>query len=133
MEKLNEIVSAVDGFVWGPVMLVLLVGTGIFLTIRTGFLPWRNLGYALKSTLSKEARTKSRGTGDVSPFSALTTALAATIGTGNIVGVATAMVSGGRCLGNGTWRSGSTGVDVDICSIWSDIQVLRVYACYQVS
>lgn len=82
MEKLNEIVSAVDGFVWGPVMLVLLVGTGIFLTIRTGFLPWRNLGYALKSTLSKEARTKSRGTGDVSPFSALTTALAATIGTG---------------------------------------------------
>lgn len=95
MEKLNEIVSAVDTFVWGPVMLVLLVGTGIFLTIRTRFLPWRNLGYAIKSTLSKEARTKNRGTGDVSPFSALTTALAATIGTGNIVGVATAMVAGG--------------------------------------
>ena len=95
MEKLNQIVSAVDSFVWGPVMLVLLVGTGIFLTIRTRFLPWRNLGYAIKSTLSKEARTKNRGTGDVSPFSALTTALAATIGTGNIVGVATAMVSGG--------------------------------------
>ena len=94
MDKFSEIVSAVDGFVWGPVMLVLLVGTGIFLTIRTGFLPWRNLGYALKSTLSKEARKK-KGTGDVSPFSALTTALAATIGTGNIVGVATAMVSGG--------------------------------------
>lgn len=91
----SEIVSAIDDFVWGPVMLVLLVGTGIFLTIRTGFLPWRNLPYALKSTLSKEARTKSRGEGDVSPFSALTTALAATIGTGNIVGVATAMVSGG--------------------------------------
>lgn len=93
--KFSDIVSAVDDFVWGPVMLVLLVGTGIFLTIRTGFLPWRNLSYALKSTLSKEARTKSRGEGDVSPFSALTTALAATIGTGNIVGVATAMVSGG--------------------------------------
>ena len=91
----SEIVSKVDDFVWGPVMLVLLVGTGIYLTIRTGFLPWRNLPYALKSTLSKEARTKSRGEGDVSPFSALTTALAATIGTGNIVGVATAMVSGG--------------------------------------
>lgn len=91
----SEVVSVVDDFVWGPVMLVLLVGTGIFLTIRTGFLPWRNLPYALKSTLSKEARTKNRGEGDVSPFSALTTALAATIGTGNIVGVATAMVSGG--------------------------------------
>lgn len=72
-------------------MLILLVGTGIFLTVRTRFLTWRNLGYALKSTLSKEARTKSRGQGDVSPFSALV----ATIGTGNIVGVATAMVSGG--------------------------------------
>lgn len=72
-------------------MLILLVGTGIFLTVRTRFLTWRNLGYALKSTLSKEARTKSRGQGEVSPFSAL----AATIGTGNIVGVATAMVSGG--------------------------------------
>ena len=76
-------------------MLVLLVGTGIFLTFRLGFLTWRNLPYALKSTLSKEARTKKRGSGDISPFSALTTALAATIGTGNIVGVATAMVSGG--------------------------------------
>ena len=76
-------------------MLVLLVGTGIFLTIRLKFRPWRNLGFAIKSTLSKEARTTKRGEGDVSPFSALTTALAATIGTGNIVGVATAMVSGG--------------------------------------
>lgn len=93
--KFSDIVSAVDDFVWGPVMLILLVGTGIFLTFRLKFLPWRNLGYALKSTLSKEARTTKRGEGDVSPFSALTTALAATIGTGNIVGVATAMVSGG--------------------------------------
>jgi AGCS family alanine or glycine:cation symporter len=95
METFAQILSAVDDFVWGPVMLVLLVGTGIFLTIRTGFLPWRNLGYALKSTLSKEARKKGKGEGDISPFSALTTALAATIGTGNIVGVATAMVAGG--------------------------------------
>jgi AGCS family alanine or glycine:cation symporter len=76
-------------------MLILLVGTGIFLTVRTRFLGWRNLGFALKTGLGKEARTKKRGEGDISPFSALTTALAATIGTGNIVGVATAMVSGG--------------------------------------
>ena len=68
--SLAEIVSKMDDFVWGPVMLILLVGTGIFLTIRLKFRPWRNLGYALKSTLSKEARTKSRGEGDVSPFSA---------------------------------------------------------------
>lgn len=95
MEELSRIIKVVDDFVWGPVMLVLLVGTGIFLTVRLRFLPWRNLGYALKMTLSREARTTKRGTGDISPFSALTTALAATIGTGNIVGVATAMVSGG--------------------------------------
>lgn len=95
MEKVNAIVSAVDSFVWGPVMLVLLVGTGIFLTVRTGFHTWINLPYALKSVLSKEARTTARGTGDISPFAALMTALAATIGTGNIVGVATALVSGG--------------------------------------
>ncbi len=95
METLQKILETVDSFVWGPVMLVLLVGTGVFLTVKLRFRTWRNLGYALKSTLSKEARTKKRGTGDVSPFAALTTALAATIGTGNIVGVATAMVSGG--------------------------------------
>jgi AGCS family alanine or glycine:cation symporter len=95
METLSNVISRIDDFVWGPVMLILLVGTGIFLTVRLKFMPWRNLGYALKSTLSKEARTTKRGEGDISPFSALTTALAATIGTGNIVGVATAMVSGG--------------------------------------
>ena len=58
MEKLNDFVTRVDDFVWGPVMLVLLVGTGVFLTFRTRFLTWRNLGYALKSTLSKEPAPK---------------------------------------------------------------------------
>lgn len=106
-----KILEDVDSFVWGPVMLVLLVGTGIFLTFRTGFLPWRNLGYAIKSTLSKEARTKREGgKGDISPFSALTTALAATIGTGNIVGVATAMVSGGPGALVWMWISAAFGL-----------------------
>lgn len=95
MEQFGKILSEIDDFVWGPYMLFLLVGTGIFLTFRLKFRPWRNLGYAIKSTLSKEARKTEKGTGDISPFSALTTALAATIGTGNIVGVATAMVAGG--------------------------------------
>ena len=65
-EKIFDLVTKVDDFVWGPAMLVLLVGTGIFLTIRVGFLTWRNLGYAITSTLSKEARTQKRGDGDVS-------------------------------------------------------------------
>jgi len=111
MESFAEILNKIDDFVWGPVMLILLMGTGIFLTVRTGFLPWRNLGYALKSTLSKEARTKkSGGEGDISPFSALMTALAATIGTGNIVGVATAMVSGGPGALVWMWLSAAFGL-----------------------
>lgn len=88
-------IEMIDHIVWGPVMLVLLVGTGIFLTFRTRFLLWRNLGYALRSVMSRESRTRTRGAGDVTPFSALMTALAATIGTGNIVGVATALAAGG--------------------------------------
>lgn len=90
-------------------MLILLVGTGVFLTIRTKALCWRNLPYALRSVLSKEARQK-KGEGDVSPFSALTTALAATIGTGNIVGVATAMVSGGPGALVWMWISAAFGL-----------------------
>ena len=95
MAAINSLVNTIDGIVWGPVMLVLLVGTGVYLTCLLKFQTWRNLPYAIHSVLSKEARTTKRGKGDVSPFSALMTALAATIGTGNIVGVATAMFSGG--------------------------------------
>jgi AGCS family alanine or glycine:cation symporter len=91
----SEIIAAVNNFVWGPVMLALLMGTGIFLTIRLKFLPWRNLGYALKSVFTKADPEKKESSGDISPFQSLMTALAATIGTGNIVGVATAMVLGG--------------------------------------
>lgn len=94
-ESLTSILKSIDDFVWGPIMLVLLVGTGIFLTVRLKFLPWRNLGYALRLVTSKESRSATKGNGDVSPFAALMTALASTIGTGNIVGVATALVSGG--------------------------------------
>lgn len=90
----EEMIHNIDDIVWGPVILFFLMGTSIYLTIRTRFLPWKNLPYALKITLSKEARS-TKGEGDVSSFSALTTTLAATIGTGNIVGVATAMASGG--------------------------------------
>lgn len=89
-----EWLRAADDFLWGPGTLALLVGTGLFLTIRTRFRPWRNLGYALRTALGREARVKGRD-GDVTPFASLMTALAATVGTGNIVGVATALVAGG--------------------------------------
>lgn len=108
-KAISDFLTAVDDVVWGPIMLVLLVGTGAFLTVRTKALCWRNLPYALRSVLSKEARKK-KGEGDVSPFSALTTALAATIGTGNIVGVATAMVSGGPGALVWMWISAAFGL-----------------------
>ena len=82
-----------DELLWGPGTLILLLGTGIYLNIRTGFLPCKNLGYAIKSALGQDARRSGRS--GVSPFSSLMTALAATLGTGNIVGVATALVAGG--------------------------------------
>lgn len=89
-----EWLRAADDLLWGPGTLALLAGTGAFLLVRTRFLPWRNLGYALRAALGREARVKGRD-GDVTPFASLMTALAATIGTGNIVGVATALVAGG--------------------------------------
>lgn len=92
----SDIIKQVNDFVWGPIMLVLLVGTGVFLTIRLKFLPWRNLGYALKSIFADpEKEGGGKREGDITPFQSLMTALAATIGTGNIAGVATAMVLGG--------------------------------------
>lgn len=110
MEKLQEIVNKLSDFVWGPVMLVFLVGTGIFLTVRLNFLPWRNLGSSLKRLFSKESRRTDNGDGDISPFSALMTALAATVGTGNIVGVATAMVLGGPGALVWMWVSAAFGI-----------------------
>ena len=109
-QAVMDVINAIDDFVWGPVMLVILVGTGIFLSIRTKFLPWRNLGYAIKSTLSKEARTTNRGSGDVSPFACLCTALAATIGTGNIAGVASALAVGGPGALVWMWISAAFGI-----------------------
>ena len=90
---LSEIMSSLNGFVWGPVMLVLLVGTGIFLTLRLHFIQIFQLPKALKLVLSRSKGES--GAGDIPPFQALTTALSATIGTGNIAGVATAIYLGG--------------------------------------
>ncbi len=89
--NIEQVLHDVNNFVWGPVMLALLVGTGVFLTIRLRFLPWRNLFYAVGMIFEK----KEQHEGDISPFQSLMTALSATVGTGNIVGVATAMVLGG--------------------------------------
>jgi AGCS family alanine or glycine:cation symporter len=92
IDSFAAFVSWLDNVVWGPLMLILIVGTGLFLTVRLKFRPWRNLGYALKSIFAKRDDTK---TGDISPFQSLMTALSATVGVGNIAGVATAIAAGG--------------------------------------
>lgn len=103
---LSQLLTDVNDFVWGPIMLAFLVGTGVFLTIRLKFLPWINLWYAIKMIMLHKADNK----GDLSPFQSLMTALSATVGTGNIVGVATAMVLGGPGAIVWMWISAAFGL-----------------------
>ncbi len=92
---ISKFISALDNFAWGPVMLVFFVGVGFYLSIATGFLQFRKFGYAMKNTLGKLFRKQSAGKGEVTPLQAMTTALAATVGTGNIAGVTGAIFVGG--------------------------------------
>lgn len=85
--------AALNAFLWGPGTVGLILGTGLILSVRTRWFPQRNLGTALRLSFGREARKK--GQNGVSPFGSLMTALASTVGTGNIVGVAAALVSGG--------------------------------------
>jgi AGCS family alanine or glycine:cation symporter len=96
MDTLNELVGKTVSFIWGVPLLVLLAGTGIFLTIRLRGLQARHLGKAIRLAFFERSPSQDSGTkGDISRFQALMTALSATIGTGNIVGVATAVSLGG--------------------------------------
>ena len=96
LEKINAFLKAVNAAAWGPPLLFLLLGTGIFLTIQLRALPIRRLFFALRTAFGREARYSGEKTeAGVSPFASLMTELAAEIGTGNIVGVASAMALGG--------------------------------------
>ncbi|GAB6149314.1 sodium:alanine symporter [Clostridium novyi A str. BKT29909] len=93
MSLLSQIFNKIDSWLWGPPLLILLVGTGIYLTVRLGILQIFKLPLALKYVFGKDDELEEEG--DVSSFAALCTALSATIGTGNIVGVTTAIKAGG--------------------------------------
>jgi len=105
MESLENLLGQISDLVWGIPLLVLLFGTHIFLTVRLKFIQ-RFIGKAIKISFSR----KKEGKGDISQFGALTTALAATIGTGNIVGVATAVASGGPGAVLWMWLTGVFGI-----------------------
>lgn len=93
METVQNFLTALSDLVWGPYMLILLVGTGCILSIMLRFINVRKLPAAIKLAFTPGSKTS--GEGDISPFQALTTALSATVGTGNIAGVATAITLGG--------------------------------------
>ena len=92
---LNEIVNYLNGIAWGPWMLILLVGTGVYLSAKVGFIQFAKFGYVMKNTAGKLFKKQTAGEGEVTPFQALATALAATVGTGNIAGVTGAIAIGG--------------------------------------
>ena len=91
----TDVINYLNGIAWGPWMLILMVGTGVFLTWKLGFLQFVKFGYAMKHTLGKIFSRQSAGSGEVTPFQAVSTALAATVGTGNIAGVTGAIALGG--------------------------------------
>ena len=112
METFMTINSAINGFVWGPIMLTLLIGTGLYLSVRAGFIQFRHFGYAISHTLGGLLRGKQRDAEghNISPFQAVSTALASTVGTGNIVGVATAITIGGPGAVFWMWISAALGM-----------------------
>lgn len=94
--NLEEVLKNIDGIVWGPPLLILLVGTGIYFTFKLNFIQMFKLPLAIKYLfLNDDDKSDNEAKGEVSSFAALCTALSATIGTGNIVGVATAIATGG--------------------------------------
>lgn len=116
MESIHNLVNALNGIVWGPPMLVLILGTGLFLLLMLRFMPWRRLptGFAL---LWQGRARGSSATGEISPFEALMTCLAATVGTGNIAGVATAIFLGGPGALFWMWCTALVGMATKYCEV----------------
>ena len=114
-----EILSSIDAFVWGPAMIVLLLGTHLFLTFRTGLIQ-RALPRALRMSFTGGA--DGGGKGDISNFGALATALAATIGTGSIVGVATAVLAGGPGAVFWMWLTGVFGIATKYVEVFASVR-----------
>jgi len=122
MQAVADFNSWLNGYVWGWPTIILLVGTGLLLTLVTGFAQVRYLGVALKEVLGKLTQ-KSTGDGSVSPFQAVATALASTVGVGNIAGVATAISIGGPGALFWLWVSGILGM----CTKYAEIVIALHY------
>ena len=113
----SDIIGVIDDWAWSYPLLILLVGTGVFLSCRLFFVQFRKFGFSMKSTLGKVFSKTKAGKGEVTPFQALTTALAATVGTGNIVGVTTAIIMGGPGAVFWMWLSALLGMCTKFCEV----------------
>ena len=117
MTAIMDFLGVLDNFVWGPPMMIILVGTGIFLTVRLGFPQFKHTSYALKlifkGALKKDSSEKEEG--EITPFQALTSTLAATVGNGNIAGVATAVAAGGPGALVWMWLTALVGMCTKMC------------------
>lgn len=117
MEMIMKINGIINGIVWGPPILILIVGTGIYFTVRTNAFSIVKLGYVLKNTLMKMFSKENKGEGEVSAFQAVSTALAATVGTGNIAGVATAIAIGGPGAIFWMWFAAAVGMTTKFAEV----------------
>ena len=108
--NISEMVGVLNDIAWGPWMLILLVGTGIYLTVRMGFIQFVRFPYVIKNTIGKIFQKQKAGEGEITPFQAMSTALAATVGTGNIAGVTGAIAVGGPGAVFWMWMSALFGM-----------------------
>lgn len=122
-DMIAHINSVINGYVWGVPMMILIVGTGVYFTIRTGFLQFAKFGYAMKNTIGKCFEKVEAKEGAVTPLQALTTALAATVGTGNIAGVCGAIAAGGPGAIFWMWISALFGM----CTKFSEVTLAIKY------
>ena len=119
IKNINEILN---GFIWGVPAMVCIIGVGLYLSVRTGFIQVRKFGYAIRTTIGRMFKKKEASDGSITPFQAVCTALAATVGTGNIAGVAGAIALGGPGAVFWMWISALLGM----CTKFSEV-VLAVH------
>ena len=123
IELITKINDSVNNFVWGVPAMILIMGVGVLLSVRTGFIQFRKLGYAIKSVLGKLFVKGSAGKGAITPFQAVCTALSATVGTGNIAGVAGAIAIGGPGAVFWMWISALLGM----CTKFAEVTLAVFY------
>ena len=117
LDIITKINSALNGFIWGVPAMTCILGVGIYLAIRTGFLPIRKFGYAMKNTIGRVFKKSTASEGALTPLQAVCTALAATVGTGNIAGVAGAIAIGGPGAVFWMWISALLGMGTKFAEV----------------